>query len=316
MKHRPELAVHISNPAALKRERAFLNSHRPADLKGPILPLDIETDAWNVLLENLAGGPEPGADRVQRLYLGNEFCRHLYWSREELLFAAESAKDNGFAVTVVLGPVLQRSLDDTTGTLAELVRELGTMEVVANDWGMLSLLRDAGVIPVAGRFLFRMKRLPRLSTDTRPVMGDCAPADTDERALMSAQLDQFARFQWDSPWMLEFAHKLGVARVDTEMIPQGLTFSGGGDVHLSLHLPFTYITGGGRCPVSELSREEGETICAKGCRRTQVRPGFPTKTWQLVQLGHTLFSPMSSLFPHYLVLPRFDRYIMEPGFPI
>lgn len=306
--------MHFSNPAQLSREQAFIRSHLPKDLSEPRLPIDVERKAWRDLQRTL--GDDVLQAPCSRLYLGNEFCPHLSWTSDELLNASRIAAQNRYAVTLVLGIVVDSELDRVAGAVKAVRDEVGSLEVVANDWGMLARLRDLQVTPVAGRFLFRMKRLPRVSRKSRPVISvDLSPRAAEKR-IIGSQLAEFAVFPWDAPWMQEFAQTAGLGRIDAEMVPQGISFAEDSALSVSLHLPFTYVTGGGPCPVMELHDDNGKLSCRRHCRSTYITPRFPTKTWEMSQVGNTLFSRMTSLVAHYVGMDRFDRFILEASLPM
>lgn len=305
-----ELVVHFGDPSWARRETSFLRTHRAADLEGPARPrLEIETTAWEASVAQLG---QALAMPCGRLYLGNEFCPYLDWTADEILSSCELAADSGLQFSLVFGAVRERDFSDKAAVVRDVVSRFGAIEVVANDWGLLAALAGLGARPVAGRLLFRAKRLPRLS---RSVLPDSLDPGISAGEVSRAQLVELAECPWDTPWERAMAERLGVTRADVEMVPQGLATKPSG-LSLSLHLPFTSVTGGGICPVSQILVREGRTVCTRRCRSTAILPRFPVRTWELVQIGQSVFMPAHSLLRHYRVHERIDRLILEPGLPM
>jgi hypothetical protein len=309
-----EIACHFSDPAALRRERAFLATHDIDSLAHPRHPLEQERKAWDqtrAALETF----QPGSGRCcTRLYLGNEFCPFLAWTRRETLDAAALARDRGFDVTLVLGPVRDLAWPATLELLEAARAALGSVEVVANDWGTLAVAAQAGHRPVAGRFLVRMKRLPRVNRRTRPQFqgGDPLAARAPE-ALLAAQLEQYSQFPWDAPWALALASSLGLCRAESDLVPQGIRFPADSGLPVSLHSPFAYVTGGGHCPAARIRRTANGEVCGRACRRTWIELHYPTPTLPLVQIGHTVFAMLGKLIAPCAATERIDRIVVTRG---
>ena len=304
-----ELAVHL-DPPRLSGQKRFLSRRRLQDIRTEgLADRGFEARGWARLLEALP--PELACRPVTRVYLGSEFCPALGVPRRELERAVDSLRANGLDATVVLGPVRQTAVGGTTVLLRRLARRSQALEVVANDWGTLAGLAGLGVVPVAGRLLFRMKRLPRFSAQTRP-----APRTPRWRAVLAAQMKELSRCPADIPWFTRLLRAADVARLDTEIVPQGVRLEGRSPVKLSLLLPWTYVTGGGHCPVSDASGLGQPLRCGRACRESWIVPRFPYPTWPLVQVGHTVFASMSALLGEYLRRRIYDRYVLEPRLPM
>ena len=303
-----ELAVHFRDGQALAAQKKFLASHRLQDIQGPGPgSRGFEERGWARLLGDLP--PEALARPCARLYLGSEFCPSLDEPGPGLGRALRLAQDSGFSATVVLGPVRQTVYARTLTWLRRLAPRRRGLEVVANDWGTLAGLAELGVEPVLGRLLFRVKRLPRLSRDTRP-----APDTPRARAILAAQLRELSVFPGDIPWFAEFLRAARVRRMDTELVPQGLRAARPGGLRISLHLPWTTVTGGGSCPVA--GGPGRSSRCARACRDACILPRYPRQAYPMVQIGHTVFAWMAALAPAALRRGIYDRTVLEPGFPM
>jgi len=146
-------------------------------------------------------------------------------------------------------------------------------------------------------------------------VGPGGDQEFDASGVLARQRRALAAFSLGTPWARSFLDNLAVVRVDVEMVPQGIAF-GHVDRPVSCYLPWTYVTGGGHCPVARLSDRRGRTICARGCRGSTIELTYPTPTWRLLQVGHTVFSPMVSLLPRFLSEPAIDRFVLETGIPM
>ena len=307
-----ELAIHFSGAAALAREKRFLSSHLVDDIVGPRRPLPAESLVWRSVLEKLPASMR--AAPCRRLYVGSEFCPYLALDNAELGEALETAERCGFSVTHVLPVVDQSRLGGVVAGAMKLAQTLSGFEVVANEWGTLAELARSGVTAAAGRFLFKMKRLPRLGRDTVPASTVGQGAAEARNSLLASQMKELSRFAPDEQWFASLLERLGVERVETEMVPQGVVSSSASPgPRTSLQLPWTYVTGGGECPVARFAARDGQTVCARRCRSTFIVPSYPKATWRLLQLGHTVFFPAHPLLDHYLKTDRYDRYVLEPG---
>lgn len=306
-----ELALYIANPATLGEQQRLMDSGNLSDWAWAADTLPLERGAFEAALEALLPGDER---KAQRLYLGNEFCPYLAWTPDELLEAVERAQSTGFAITLMFCPQWERTLDHSLDIVVRLQRAHPNLEVVANDWGFLTALAELPVTAVAGRLLYKAKRNPRLSRETLPA-GLPDTADGPETVLQR-QLGQWALLPSDAPWLANWLLRAAATRVEIELVPQGLRCDADNSLPISLHLPWTYITGGGQCPVAALRTVKGITSCARGCRSTIVEATYPTRTWPLRQCGHTVFSPMISLLKGYRGIPRIDRWVLSPGLPM
>jgi hypothetical protein len=306
-----ELALYFCNPASLMQQDAFLQSGLLTDWNWPAATMQLERAAFESVIAML---PPSEGQRASRVYLGNEFCPYLAWSQDELLKGAQLASSAGLELTVVFAPQWESSLDRSLGLVKTLLNNHPETEVVANDWGFLAALAALSVKGVAGRLLYKAKRNPRLSRATLPTG---LPEGSDNREeVLQRQLAEWALLPSDSPWLAEWLNQLATTRVEVELVPQGLKCDTENPLPLSLHVPWTYITGGGHCPVAVLKNEGATTSCARGCRNTIVEATYPTRTWPLRQAGHTVFSPMISLLKGYKELPRIDRWVLSPGLPM
>lgn len=106
--------------------------------------------------------------RPGRLYIGNQFCPHLFPSDEMLFALLQKAQRELLQVTVVFTCQKESMLKSTEQLLQKLDQwcdEHGReLEVIVNDWGMAGLvgLMTSHLIPVLGILLNKYKKDPRI----------------------------------------------------------------------------------------------------------------------------------------------------------
>ncbi len=109
-----------------------------------------------------------GIPILERIYVGNAFC-HLLFPKKELLFKIlEKAESEELAVTLTSSYLREFMVEPVEKLLDELVEwckiRKTSLEIAANDWGMLELLRDRKefLVPCMGTLLNKRKKDPRM----------------------------------------------------------------------------------------------------------------------------------------------------------
>ena len=110
-----------------------------------------------------------------RLYLGNEFCPHLFPREEQLFELLEKAAAESLDVTVVFSFLRDNQLEQMKKLLKQLeqwsgdqkrsgIQEEKKVEVVVNDWGMAELVKTETphLTSCLGRLLNKRKKDPRM----------------------------------------------------------------------------------------------------------------------------------------------------------
>ena len=109
-----------------------------------------------------------------RLYLGNQFCPHLFPKEEQFFALLEKADKERIEVTVAFSFIREDRLAQTEQLLTRLDEwceqqetsgaEKKRLEVVVNDWGLAHLVkRTEHLIPCLGTLLNKRKKDPRMS---------------------------------------------------------------------------------------------------------------------------------------------------------
>lgn len=214
--------------------------------------------------------------QVARLQFGSEFCETLLPNRPALRRAIAAAAACGMAVTLVTPIVSDSGIERVRDLLGELAADA---EVVANDWGILRLLRRErpDLVPVAGRMLCKMIKDPRLPSS------------------------EWARLYPHGIHSGPFARvlsRLAVARIEMDVPP----FATKGDFQanafkLSVHAPFGFSVKSRACRIGSLGQADADKFatghaCRKECL-TYVgqlsRPELGGEDLATFQRGNTVF---------------------------
>ena len=106
--------------------------------------------------------------RPDRLYLGNQFCPHLFPEDEVLFELLQKAEHESLHVTIAFTCQRESMLKSTEQLLQKLDQWCEThgnaMEVIVNDWGMARLVNQETLhlAPVLGILLNKYKKDPRM----------------------------------------------------------------------------------------------------------------------------------------------------------
>ncbi len=245
-------------------------------------------------------------DDYQRLYFGDEFCERLLPSSGELAAAISAAAGQGVPFTFVTPYVTERGLQSVEQLLAQLP---GGTEVVFNDWGVLRRLRSShpDLIPVMGRLLTKIKRGPRIMNFI-----DRLPPDAlDHLRRTNLGVDVYRNFLSDN----------GVVRVEIDNPLQGLDLSDVPDgLHLSLHIPFAYVSTTRFCLVANCDDPEkkgfiGVFPCGRECRKYTFFLDNSVMTTLLIRKGNTIFFKNTNVPQELRDAANIDRVVIAPEVP-
>lgn len=242
-----------------------------------------------------------------RLYFGNEFCEQLIPSRADLRRVLDFVMQEGLDFTLVSPYVTNKGLEKLEVLFEELAQNKPDSEVVFNDYGVLRVLnrRYAGLEPVMGRLLNRMKRGPRLMT-----VIDKLPRTT---------VEYFRGSNLTVPDMVEFLGEYSVRRVELDNVLQGIGFQLEG-LEASLYVPFSYVTTTRLCLANACDNPEKEEMigifpCKRECQqytfylRNEVMPVV------LIRKGNTIFFE-NEVIPEDIGIRGITRIVTEPEIPM
>jgi hypothetical protein len=297
-------------------------------------PTDDEREAFArlVAFASSAGWPAP-----TRVCFGHETCEHLVPPPDDWLRALDVAARHGLALTAVLPPTRASGEDSVASLLDLLARSGAVTEVTCADWGTAALVSRAGLRPVLGRIMNRMKRFERW-TAAAPV-----PASVDDPSVLGRQLRVARQSPLLQPPALALAADLGACRVDLDPVPQGVRVPPGPlPVGVGVHVPWTLVTLGRRCLVRAAAATgpgagpgsvtgsgpgagrgtgpgpgarpfAGGGACPAPCRRVWIRPVFDDRMPATVQRGNAVFQANVRFLPGVVdSLPPDVRFVVRP----
>ena len=126
---------------------------------------------WNVNGAKELGKRMPVPERI---YVGNAFCHLLFPEKRQLFEILKKAESEGLSVTVTfsyLREFMLKPVENLLDELKEWCRNRETfLEIAANDWGLLELLRERkewkeekeALVPCMGTLLNKRKKDPRM----------------------------------------------------------------------------------------------------------------------------------------------------------
>ena len=277
-----------------------------------------------VAVERLERAYASGA-QPSRLYFGQEFCEHLIPSQDDVQKAFFFARQLGWDFTYVTGPVTDAGLDRVKANLEFLVAQDANCEVVANDWGVLSIVsRDyEGLEPVLGRLLIKQFRLARFTAPTKPppvnMAGITAPLDEIRRNQVLA----YCGLSLSNAAYRRRLADLGISRVDIDIVPQGVDLpEGAWGLDFSCYFPWGYVAGGRNCLTAATAQPgRGAVVvdgpCPRPCRRLNRAAVTSHGSDSIVQRGNTVFVLHAEYaYPYLDGTVPVNRIIFEPYIPI
>lgn len=195
--------------------------------------------------------------RPGRLYIGNQFCPHLFPADEMLFTLLQKAKRESLQVTVVFTCQKESMLESTKQLLQKLDQWCGghdrELEVIVNDWGLAGLVgrMTSHLIPILGILLNKYKKDPRIGFK----QGDQMLLKENPLGLENYRKylqDEFAihRYEWEC-----CGHE--------QEYPQG---------HNSLYFPFYQTNTSQYCPLyaccttGERGRQKEPVNCPRYCQ--------------------------------------------------
>jgi hypothetical protein len=248
-------------------------------------------------------------NEFHRLYFGIEFCERLLPSPAQLTKVINFALKKKKGFTLVTPYVTNAGLDKVEKLLDLLSETYPASEIVFNDWGVYHLLREKAlpIKPVLGRLLNKMKRGPRIV----PV----------KELIPKTSLDYFMTPGCSIPAIQHFLIDNRIERVEFDNLLQGLNLDGiTENLHLSLYLPFAYVTTTRFCFMASSQDTQHFTIgvlpCKKECQDYAFTLHNPVMTTPLIRKGNTLFFSNEKIPEQHLHNRKIDRIVIQPEIPL
>ncbi len=195
--------------------------------------------------------------KLNRLYIGNQFCPLLFPDENLLFEMMEKAVAEQLEITLVFSYLREYQLDSVSHLLREIDRWCQVyncqIEAVVNDWGMAEILKNQteNLVPCLGTLLNKRKKDPRISYK----IGD---KKLFEKNNLNA--DFYRDFLWDN---------YRINRLEWEACGYMQQFPTGKN---SLHLPFYQTNTSQYCPLravcinGERGRQKLAQKCPEYCR--------------------------------------------------
>ena len=193
--------------------------------------------------------------QLDRIYIGNQFCHHLFPCWTELEKLLDKAMEEGRNVTLAFSYMRESQIRETEELLDKLEKWCRNhhtkLELVLNDWGMLTLVHAKSdvFVPVFGTLLNKRRKDPRMQYKIG--------RNQDVSALAENALNQ------------EFFRKYlketyGIARYEQESCGYQIYMPHGQN---SIHIPFYQTNTSQYCPLYARCREgsRGRQYLPKAC---------------------------------------------------
>jgi hypothetical protein len=228
---------------------------------------------------------EGGLGGVSRVYVGDEFCFHRLPNLAAFKALLRAADAHGYGLTL-LTPVLT---DPQMAGAAPLFAHLGARrpdtEVVFNDWGVMTLLREEFGLKnlSAGRVLNKGFKDPRLGD-----AASIAAISPEARELLNSGTFHDAGFQ-------RRMQALQVRRLEYDLPPyaddSGIAC---GALPTAVYFPFGCVTSGRVCWMAGFGRPLREKfvpakVCARPCSTVVLKLASPGFELPVFQNGNTVF---------------------------
>lgn len=199
-----------------------------------------------------------------RIYYGAEFCEHLLPTEKELDGVLDSALQNRKDFTLVTPYATNPGIKRIERLLKTLSRKMPSAEVVFNDFGVLGLVNEKGLMPVMGRLLARQKNDPR----TVMLKGK----------IGRKAYDYFQRTNLELKEMQDFLLSNNVKRAEVDNLLQGIKLPRLGKISFSLHYPEVYVSTTRLCMANSCDRiKDRLDIRVDGCARECLKYRFELK---------------------------------------
>ena len=196
----------------------------------------------------------------ERLYIGNQFCPHLIPDWEKLKELLDKAEREQLSITLMFSYLREERIADTRKLLDQIAawcdRAQTRIEIVAGDWGMLSLIceRKTWFEPVPGVLLNKRRKDPRVRYKIG-VSGEHEPPA--ENALNSSFYRAYLKKAY------------GITRFEQESCGYCIQLPEGKN---SIHFPFyqtntsQYCPLYARCKEGSRGRQREMEVCPRYCR--------------------------------------------------
>ncbi len=253
--------------------------------------------------------------KISRIYFGEEFCEELIPILPAVQKSIDFAVKNGLNYTYITGYLSETAIKKQYKILKYLnrqVSDIGKVEVVINDWGVLSLISEEfnNLTPILGRLLTKFQRMPRY-TLKQPISFSQLVVN---RRLWVSQKEVLRSSNLSMSEYRKFLKREGVKRVELDISPQGIEVDRKWGFKFSVYTPWSYVTGSRTCDLAGLAQPEKARFvtdepCRKPCKKSFIKFETNNEMLPLVQRGNSIFFNNSSLVQGFVKQGTVDRTI-------
>lgn len=236
--------------------------------------------------------------KFNRIYIGNEFCPINFPKKEQLIKILELSVYESFEVTVCLSYIREEKLSEVT-ELLQYLNEWSKIndkkvEIVVNDWGVLSVLskKNFNITPIIGRLLNKRRK-------DSIHRGDLYNVDIKE---------YYSENNYNANHFIDFLSNFNVHRFEFESCYQDIKIPKGNH---SLHFPFyqlntsQYCTLYSTCTTFNRSNQTLVKSCSKFCR--EICFMYP-KDFNTIGYGNSIFGFDKTIFDS---IEKVNEYISK-----
>jgi len=246
-----------------------------------------------------------------RLYFGNEFCQRLIPSAQNVDQVMDFVREHHIAFSLITPYVTNEGLKKWTTLIEKVAEENSQSEVIFNDWGIFRAIKDLSgeLEPVLGRLMTKIKRGPRLMN----VLDKLPPDAVKHLQSTNLSIKTYRKFLVER----------GINRVELDHPLQDIRLNHvGSDLHLSLYIPFAYVTTTRFCLVASCDLPEKKGMvgifpCEKECQKYTFTLDNPIMPCTLIRKGNTIFYKNEKIpKADELKEKKIDRLVIQPEIPI
>jgi len=232
-------------------------------------------------------------------------------SAQDIDQVIDFAREHKIPFSLVTPYVTNDGLKKWKKIIEKIAEKNPKSEIIFNDWGILRAIRGISteLTPVLGRLMTKIKRGPRLMN----VM-DVLPKDAIKH-LQSTNLS-IRTYR-------KFLAEKGITRAELDYPLQDIKLNDvGADIHLSLYIPFVYVTTTrfcltASCDIPERKGMVGIFPCKKECQKYTFTLDNPIMPCSLIRKGNTIFYKNEKIpTGDELKGKRIDRLVIQPEIPI
>ncbi|GAB1402405.1 hypothetical protein MASR1M68_13160 [Elusimicrobiota bacterium] len=228
------------------------------------------------------------------LYFGNEFCQNIIPSKQQINKAFKWALKNNVQFVFVL-PYITNDKVKTADNLLQLLNDKKQIvEIVFNDWGMLSLiLKYKNLKPVLGRLLTKQRKDPIAENiiENRQNKIKIAVIDGKKTIIKAKKVPRtlktyFQKSFLDVPHVIDFMTENNIKRYELDLLPWGTKIKTDKKIKLSVYYPYVNITTTRYCGAINLKYTK---ICSKICQSRIIEAGTNKLKYPYIIKGNAVF---------------------------